>query len=693
MYYRLFSVVLLSLGTQALQLSGRSFQVSIDDASGAVTSIANANDATGMSWVSASENAPWIPLSSRWGLGFANVGTSLNRAYWTNAKVQLQNDGASVSYTAGNLSVVVQRNLNDLHDSFTERYVFKNIGSTSLNLASSTTQFAIYTPFNDHYTNTTDSEERRSHAHVWASGGSSSWVKMTRMNGTGPHLGLVLTEGSLAGYSIEGRDTVTSSNTRGVFLLHPSTFTLQPGESKSVAWSMFWHNDWDDFFDNCLQQSDQFINFNISSLSAVVGENINIIMEGAVNESSTVAGTVVTPLGNGSGYGAIWAGSKVGEQTLQVIGARGNSTITVNVVPSLDHLSTLRTQFIATNQQVPESNVNKSGAYAVYDTQMKGIVTFDTATDRNTGRERVGMGVLMSRQLAVNPNQTLQDSLVRYYRFVCTKLQNSTGYVGNDVGDSKLRLYNFPWVMTLHVTMSKLNIMLPEDIASPTPLERFMITMESFYSLGGADMYPIGLPIIEGLTALQNGGHTEAYQRALSLYTAHAETIFNAGTYYPAQEVNYEQSIVAPAAIFLLEMYRWTKNERWLAAAKPHFDLLLLFGGRQPDYHMHDIAIRHWDGYWFGKDRMWGDIFPHYWSTLTGVAMYHYGKATGELSYQTRAEGIMKANMALFGTDGSASCAWIYPVSVNGRAGHYKDGYANDQDWALAHYLMIRDSV
>jgi hypothetical protein len=22
------------------------------------------------------------------------------------------------------------------------------------------------------------------------------------------------------------------------------------------------------------------------------------------------------------------------------------------------------------------------------------------------------------------------------------------------------------------------------------------------------------------------------------------------------------------------------------------------FGGRQPDYHLHDVAIRHWDGYW-----------------------------------------------------------------------------------------------
>ncbi|MFJ6386943.1 hypothetical protein ACIQJT_04980 [Streptomyces sp. NPDC091972] len=45
------------------------------------------------------------------------------------------------------------------------------------------------------------------------------------------------------------------------------------------------------------------------------------------------------------------------------------------------------------------------------------------------------------------------------------------------------------------------------------------------------------------------------------------------------------------------------------------------FGALQPHARLHGIAIRHWDGHWFGADRLWGDAFPHYWSTLTAVPL------------------------------------------------------------------------
>lgn len=88
---------------------------------------------------------------------------------------------------------------------------------------------------------------------------------------------------------------------------------------------------------------------------------------------------------------------------------------------------------------------------------------------------------------------------------------------------------------------------------------------------------------------------------------------------------------------------------------------------------------------------MWGDVFPHYWSTLNAVALHHYGQAVGQDSYGTKAEGIIRSNIALFDQDGRGSCAWIYPTSVNGRPGHHADPYANDQDWALNHSLQISD--
>jgi hypothetical protein len=140
----------------------------------------------------------------------------------------------------------------------------------------------------------------------------------------------------------------------------------------------------------------------------------------------------------------------------------------------------------------------------------------------------------------------------------------------------------------------------------------------------------------------------------------------------------------------LLELYRFTKEPKWLDGAELQMKTLLRFQGKQPDYRLHDIAIRHWDGYWFGKDRMWGDTFPHYWSTLDAVALHHYSYARADEASKKSADGIILGNLALFSPDGSASCAWIYPLSVNGRTGHYKDPYANDQDWALNHLLYLK---
>lgn len=94
---------------------------------------------------------------------------------------------------------------------------------------------------------------------------------------------------------------------------------------------------------------------------------------------------------------------------------------------------------------------------------------------------------------------------------------------------------------------------------------------------------------------------------------------------------------------------------------------------------------------------MWGDTFPHYWSTLNAIALLHYGKGLkndtqGEAASALKAaNGIIRNNLALFEANGRASCAYIYPTSVNGRAGNYKDPYANDQDWVLAHLLQIEE--
>lgn len=233
----------------AVTLSSPQFHIDIDDETGAVVELKDPTTTSNgsMNWVSGPRNAPWQPSSSRWGMGFADLGEDLlHKFFWTAPQTFVDGDKRHIStYVAGLLDLVVSRTLDD--DGFKEQYTFTNKGNSSLDLADRGEQaLGIYTPFNDHYTNTSDALQNRAHAHVWANGGSTAWVKMDQMSGHGRNLGLVLTNGSLVGYSIEGRDSVTLSNTRGVFVLHPTVPALEPGESYSLEWSMFWHDDRED---------------------------------------------------------------------------------------------------------------------------------------------------------------------------------------------------------------------------------------------------------------------------------------------------------------------------------------------------------------------------------------------------------------------------------------------------------------
>lgn len=52
------------------------------------------------------------------------------------------------------------------------------------------------------------------------------------------------------------------------------------------------------------------------------------------------------------------------------------------------------------------------------------------------------------------------------------------------------------------------------------------------------------------------------------------------------------------------------------------------------------------------------------------------------------AEKSYRGTLNMFMSDGSASCAYVYPASVNGAPAGYYDPYANDQDWAM--YFMLK---
>jgi hypothetical protein len=172
------------------------------------------------------------------------------------------------------------------------------------------------------------------------------------------------------------------------------------------------------------------------------------------------------------------------------------------------------------------------------------------------------------------------------------------------------------------------------------------------------------------------------------------------GLNYPPHEVRFEQTIATPAVAIPAAFYdRIEHDPGILHDLAPQMDLLSRFSGDQPDYHLNEIPIRHWDEYWFGKRRLFGDTFPHYLSLLTARAYHLYAKITNDASYRKKAAKCLRNCLCLFSPDGTASCAYLYPFSVTmrhrdgsiscpARRGEFYDPFANDQDGVL--YMILR---
>lgn len=290
------------------------------------------------------------------------------------------------------------------------------------------------------------------------------------------------------------------------------------------------------------------------------------------------------------------------------------------------------------------------------------------------------MGIFLAMYLQKYPDEKLFTSLIRYHKFVKTKLQREDYSVRDGITSSRHRPYNYTWVAHFYLEMYKLT-------GELTYLSDYFHTQHKYFIDSRYKFYAIDVPISEGLNALKNAGLQEEYNTLLDDGRKTAANFIETSIYYPKSEVNYEQSIVGPSVILLLEMYQITNEVKYLNEAEKQLKALEAFGGKQPDYHLNDIAIRHWDGYWFGKKQFWGDVFPHYWSAITSEAFARYALVTGKQDYMHRAKTIVRNNLCQFFEDGSASCAYMYPEKVNGEKAAFFDPFANDQDFALVYYL------
>ena len=630
------------------------------------------------------EKTKWIPDESpeaktrggQWGL----VETPFSGLLHVAKSRQVSGNIQETVYESPALTVTVRRELHDggLHESYT----FKNTSIVDMVLPIGSV--AIAAPLFDQYPGAARSMTSRCHVHLWM-GGSTAWINATRMGTETPHLGLVVTEGSLDAYSQRG----ATFGDRGAFLLHPAAMTIRPGSSQTIAWRLFWHDGWDDFFAK-IGREKNVVRLSAQRYTVQAGDLIEVTAESATpfeNTTLSANGKPVPTKLDGTTLRATIPTSTPGEVRIDLTRGETRTWLRANVVTAPDALIDARVRFIVRNQQRNAPGDPLDGAYLAYDNET-GKQVYATTNDHNAGRERVAMGVLGALYLPQCSDETfrreLTASLRRYADFVARELEDDSGTVYNNVGrQPSHRLYNYPWIAHLHLALYRATGQMDH-------LDRMVRVLRSYYAHGGAKYYAIGIQVTDTLAMLAEAGRDAERTELLADFRAHADIILRNGTNYPPFEVNYEQSIVAPAVQLLLEVYRATGEVSYLEGAKQQMRILEAFAGKQPDHRLNEVAIRHWDDFWFGKIHVYGDTFPHYWSTVNATAYAHYAKATGEKSWFERARTVTWANLSLFTPEGKGSAAHVYAFSTNGQRAECNDPWANDQDWALINLLTAQ---
>ncbi|GLL54007.1 MULTISPECIES: DUF5695 domain-containing protein [Bacteroides] len=656
---------------------------------GALQALTIAGDPQGMNWLVATDGSQysWIKENYGWGLGYFTQikGNRQDEVHW-NVPVEIRQGGKEIIYFAGDIRILVKRYMRD--EDLVEEYIFRNLGNEHISLA----DIGIYTPFNDNYPNSQTCINARTNTHIWE-GDNAAYVNALRMGGYAPHLGLVVTKGAVKSYEIwERGNDKANSHTRGIIALNLPDIQLEPGKEYSISWRLFSHKGIDDFQQKVLEKGSVFVSCNKYVFEK--GETARIELAGAsgVQKCIVKKNSSITPMyKEGDKWIAEIVMDQLGEVHLDIsYGTNKQTHATCLVISNVDSLIQKRVDFILNHQQMKGSDRRKD-AFMVYDNEKNEIYLNNTPNcnpvDRDEGAERVGMGVLLAKYYQLHPSSEIKESLLRYTKFLRNRLQESDYKTFSSVDrKGRNRAYNYAWVSELYFQMYGI-----------TKDKQYAVdgykTLRSMFRQFGHGFYAIGIPVRLGLQMLKTAGMQTEYETLKNDYIRVGDTFVKNGLNYPASEVNYEQSIVAPSIMFLLQLYQETGIQKYLDEAKRQMSVLEAFAGNQPSYHLNEIAIRHWDGYWFGKREMWGDTFPHYWSTLSGAAFYLYAQCTGDNSYKKRAENVVRNNLCLFFEDGRASCAYIYPNRVNGMKGEFYDPYANDQDWALVYYLLVSDNI
>ncbi|MGS2619371.1 hypothetical protein ACVCAH_33365 [Micromonospora sp. LZ34] len=623
----------------------------------------------------------WHSAEHRWGAGF--LVTDVGTWRWNRPDALELDEGHSVArHRLGDaLELVVSRAAGDR---LRETHTLHNLGRDPVTI----TSWGIVTPFRDVYDDAATALTRGVHAHVWT-GGARSWVAAVPMDGGEGVLTLQLAEGRLDAYSIESRNTYSSSNVRGHIVLHPTDLARNPGAfggqaaivvpaagSHRLAWEVGFDRTVDDFAARVRPDAaaDRYAVAVGGRLALHTGSEPIVVREPDLAR-------VVR-----DGDADLLEGSRHGVVHVDV----GDARIAVLVHEPLEQLVRARVAYILTRQRAAERGGPSAAAFVPVDRRTDLTQTVNGWPDWSDGAERLAMPTLLQEALRRGwcDEAATGDALAGWAVFARECLVDDTGPPrwGSVSWVTKPRLYNAPWLAHFFAQQHRL-------LGSADDLELAARILERSYELGAGSHLSIGQPeavVLVGsmLDAAGQPGRADALRDRLRATAKHFASV---GRDLPSHEVNYEQSMVAPL-LSLFATVRALDGSGYDAELAETVRWLRAFAGRQPHARMHHVPIRHWDGYWFGRDRQWGDVFPHHWTVLNAVALSQLPEPHRSEGTRTEADAVFTANLASFHPDGSATCAFVMPSTVDGRPAYREDPLVNDQDWALTLWLRTMRS-
>ena len=662
-----------------MKLSGEKIVVEIDENNGCTTSIVNKNDSL-MNWVR--DNSSWGEIENFKLEKLTKEGNCFFAHYSYNPDKHYFKRKDNVTFT-------VEKRLID--NVYQERYVFTN--HTNFDFFINQETFGIHFSFNSIYKK---AENPVCMAHVWA-GADVCWVVAKKITDAKEKLVIRLTEGSISDYSIcreiigEKED---STGCRGDIVLNPTPCSVSAGES--VAYTFIY-----DFTDkneiDYLEEQDGFVSVKADCITQYICELITVTVKynGKIDSYKILVDGEEQPCTLQSNQiVCCYIADSLGEKKFDVYINGKHTYLFANVIPPLEQILEKRAYFIAEKQQFHKEGSSLDGAYLIYDNQTKTQYYSSSFDDHNAGRERIAMGCIVLKQLRTRYDEKLMQSITKHRAFIERELFDAqTAMVYNKEGRNNCwrRIYNDPWFALYFLewyllTNEKQNL----EYAGKILLNYYKDDKNH------QDSQLIHIPRF--CEYLEKENLLDLKERLIACFMEYIDSqINNNGEIYSQEVCVLSHEPYNNKSIYFSHAYQLKKDELYLLYANMYKNHSEVYYSYQPDFHMNMISTRFWDDFWFGKYRLYGDTYPHYWSSQTGIMFAEYERAFG-VDCKAEYENIFKNNLCVYTSDGSAFNNYLYPYKItiidNAQADYLRpktgtyygkkyEVFANDQDWSL----------